>query len=280
MQKVNSFSHFNSLLKKLKANTPKPLTNCYLYPSEIDELSAQNKLFYIFSLDNKTGLYFFLENHTFYNLYFYMDGLSVPDLKKPEKPVVLDFVYKENRVPKQLDQQNLLWKQYGFKDYKKYIRMDQNISVLTDHTDFNNDLSANYIFGFSDHPDLSDDIQQLWQHNLDPYSIAIPESGEIIVSMENNNIFYLTDSRGKLSAALQVLRIGSKAIIQHVTVSPDSRGKGIGLFLLKKVFHLLKEQGISESQLWVDINNKSAIRLYEKCGYTYNFMISNQLLCK
>jgi GNAT superfamily N-acetyltransferase len=51
-------------------------------------------------------------------------------------------------------------------------------------------------------------------------------------------------------------------------VRPQARGHGVGEALIGAVAAWAKDQGATSVHLWVTDTNKSAIRLYERCGFT------------
>ena len=51
-------------------------------------------------------------------------------------------------------------------------------------------------------------------------------------------------------------------------VRPQGRGHGVGEALIDAVADWAGQQGASMVHLWVTDTNKSAIRLYERCGFT------------
>lgn len=56
--------------------------------------------------------------------------------------------------------------------------------------------------------------------------------------------------------------------ILTIDVAPDYRRKGIAQKLLQEIETIIKEKGISECRLEVRENNKAALNLYQKLGYT------------
>ena len=53
----------------------------------------------------------------------------------------------------------------------------------------------------------------------------------------------------------------------NIVVKKDKRHQGIGQKLLQELFKLAKEIGLVKINLEVNINNTSAINLYEKFGF-------------
>lgn len=56
--------------------------------------------------------------------------------------------------------------------------------------------------------------------------------------------------------------------IYTVNVHPDLRGQGLGRRLMDAAEARLADLGMRRCLLEVNVENESAIRLYEKCGYT------------
>jgi ribosomal-protein-alanine N-acetyltransferase len=52
-----------------------------------------------------------------------------------------------------------------------------------------------------------------------------------------------------------------------VNVAPSQRGKGLGARLMAECESRLAKLGMTRVVLEVNVDNKSAIALYEKCGY-------------
>lgn len=61
--------------------------------------------------------------------------------------------------------------------------------------------------------------------------------------------------------------IANHAVILRIAVHPDHRGKGIASRLIGAALDYLKEKGIREVKLTVEIVRRGAIGLYEKLGF-------------
>jgi len=55
--------------------------------------------------------------------------------------------------------------------------------------------------------------------------------------------------------------------ITEVVVETNSQRKGIGSKISKKILEFFKKKGIKSSELFVDINNKTAINTWKKLGF-------------
>jgi len=80
--------------------------------------------------------------------------------------------------------------------------------------------------------------------------------GWIAASLEN-----------KLVGFVVAIQESGRGLIAEVGVEPKHRRKGIGLFLTTKGLQRLKERGLNQAFLGVDLENTEAISLYEKLGF-------------
>jgi ribosomal-protein-alanine N-acetyltransferase len=61
---------------------------------------------------------------------------------------------------------------------------------------------------------------------------------------------------------------GSVGVINDVYVLPEFRGRGIGERLMVECVTKLEAEGINIARLSVLVENKAAIKLYEKLGFS------------
>jgi len=280
MQPVKDFKEFALILNGFKKTHDKEIeTNCFFLPNEVSAYTDQQRLFYI---KQDTALFFIVNEEYYYHLYYYIvRGICVEKNipEKFEKPVTLDFVFRLSRMPEDLDGMLKRWRDAGFADYKQYMRLNRSIAAEDDSHIQNPDVEKSYRFGYED-TSLAGNIRKLWEESLDIYSTALHSVEGIAENLQAGNVFYLTDRVGELCASLYVTISGTTCIIQHVTVDKRYRGQGLGAYLLLKVLAQMKQRGLRNSYLWADEKNTSAIRLYEKCGYVHNAMISKQFIYK
>jgi len=68
--------------------------------------------------------------------------------------------------------------------------------------------------------------------------------------------------------------------IQNIGVSPAHRGKGFGTEMLRFCLNLFKETGSKEAGLGVHVDNKRAIHVYEKLGFSISRQIRTMIWWK
>jgi ribosomal protein S18 acetylase RimI-like enzyme len=74
---------------------------------------------------------------------------------------------------------------------------------------------------------------------------------------------------GFIWAYVHQFREELRMYVNEIRVKEEYRNQGIGSQLLKMVEEKAKEQGIKVLYLHAEANNLEAIRLYQKCGYSY-----------
>lgn len=65
----------------------------------------------------------------------------------------------------------------------------------------------------------------------------------------------------------------NEATINFLFVHKDYQGKGIGSRLLKEVTNRIDDMGIVELHVGTEMNNKRAIQLYKKHGFTKEYLL-------
>ncbi len=94
---------------------------------------------------------------------------------------------------------------------------------------------------------------------------------DIVSYVEDPNLtgYVLKDT--KLHAYVLIRLESGECEIDQIAVREEDEGKGIASFLLENVFSLLKERNIHKVFLEVRNDNKKAISLYERNGFSsYN----------
>ena len=72
-------------------------------------------------------------------------------------------------------------------------------------------------------------------------------------------------SRGTASGLLE--EEGAVVEVVGVWVDPDYRGRGLGAGVVEAVVAWGTERGAATARLWVNVENDTAIRVYERLGF-------------
>lgn len=89
---------------------------------------------------------------------------------------------------------------------------------------------------------------------------------ELLDIWYNLEQFYFVSSNKKVVGILDLNT--NEGTIANIGVAPKHRGKGIGRLIMLFGLQKLKEKGLDKAWLRVHIDNKGAIHLYEKLGFT------------
>jgi ribosomal protein S18 acetylase RimI-like enzyme len=61
---------------------------------------------------------------------------------------------------------------------------------------------------------------------------------------------------------------GLEGEVAELFVDPPARGTGLGTRLLKEAINLFRRRGVTFASVWTRENNREALRLYEKAGFS------------
>lgn len=120
--------------------------------------------------------------------------------------------------------------------------------------------------------------ERQFAHNLkaDPIEyynlkeLMLSEHANVVVAVINNEIIGTAYALIKSSKPYQTT--DQYAYLGFMYVSPDFRGKGINGLIIDALIHWSKQKGITEFQLDVYIDNKSAIDAYTKRNFKPNLL--------
>ncbi len=83
-----------------------------------------------------------------------------------------------------------------------------------------------------------------------------------------DTIFLVAEEDGKAAGYIGAVCSAEEGDITNVSVSEENRRKGIGTALVRELVRRTEEKGISRLFLEVREKNKTAVRLYEKAGFS------------
>ena len=73
--------------------------------------------------------------------------------------------------------------------------------------------------------------------------------------------------------------LGKKvALLEDLIVTPDFRGKGVGLSLVQRGLECALDKGCGRVTLLTDHDNEAAHKMYRKCGFTKSDMVVFRVL--
>lgn len=277
MYKIVSVGQFASLVKSFKKNHVSLQSNCFFLPSEVEEMTGKGKLF---AEETREGIYFFVVEEECSRMYYYIEKSQTPSIK-PEKydilkkPVILDFVFKGEAGLNKAGSGK--WLDKGFRPYKQYRRMECTRENFNPPDDYVQSINKFQIVKIN--PDDYGAVAVLWRSGLDVYSTFLQERREFEESCKKGEILGMRLKDGTPGAVAMAIKRGRTAFLQHLAVSPELRGRGMGKALFCYiVYYVLNHYGVDKANFWVDEDNSRAIGMYRKAGFTDDGMISRQFI--
>lgn len=278
MIKIKSPEEYNSLIKAFRTRKGKPLTNCFLMPDEIASLINEGKLF---AEESEDWLLLLCDREDYHSLFYYTvensDTGTVSEFLRTvsDKEVFTDIVSRQGRgdmlTPEKLIKDGVAEK------YKTYQRMQLNVKDI-DFTDINTNLPEGCRMT-ADYCD-SERLSALWKEALDEKSTPLPKEDELKKLSQEGHLFSVLDSEDDLAAVVVLSASGKQALIQHLSVSPKYRRKGLAAALMNRCFLTAREEELTALRLWVDCENLSAVALYDRLDFMKDGMLCEQLYMK
>lgn len=103
---------------------------------------------------------------------------------------------------------------------------------------------------------------------LEKLCFSAPWSEETILDSCKNGIkFFVAVKNCRVLGYIGISCVIDEGYIANVAVFPNERKKGVATALIKRVFSLAKDKGLSFVSLEVRASNTAAVSLYEKMGF-------------
>ena len=100
---------------------------------------------------------------------------------------------------------------------------------------------------------LVDDLDQVMKIENELFSPPWTKEGFFTYLTRKDAMFLVVEEKGEIT---------------NVAVRPDRQKEGIGHFLMDSLIRLAEQQGVTTIHLEVRTGNGTAIRLYERMGFT------------
>lgn len=88
-----------------------------------------------------------------------------------------------------------------------------------------------------------------------------------LIQEEDNFISYMAEFDGKIIGKIHLSITNNNGFIYGFGVLPDFRGNGFGREILNLAMDILKKKNVENIFLDVECQNKTALELYESCGF-------------
>lgn len=275
VNKIETFEQYRTMTKEFRRAAEKVTGNCYFMPAEVKKYTEEGKLFY----ERQEGmLLFYVDEETYFHVYYYLDEKACPRFCRQDKTAILDFVCRKDKL-EEIRKEEEKWRRAGFSLYKEYVRMcykpEEGKRSLPDADCVKAEPFARYRFE-KGNASYHEQILRLWEKNLDLLSTPLPKSGALCEMLEEGHVYYILDGE-KVVGALYLDVTGKACLLQHIVIDPAYRKQGLGVCLLNYAFSCVKGE-VAVCNLWVDVENLPAYNMYRKYGFVEEGLLSKQYL--
>lgn len=252
--KIDNYEQYKQLAERY--NRKGRLTNDYLQ-NEAADLIIHDRLFAINGQDNAMLL---AQKDGFSRIHYYINNPEEV-LALPEGELVTEILFRGEQVPEAEVQwlekmgfrKNLVRDQY----FAKYASLTPPALIsglkIETATSIEDALWAINLFNSS---------FDKWSGDYIPGSMA-----ELLI--QEQAVLMAKDFEGNRLGALQLETLKGVTWLNHVAVVEAARGKGCGLGLVEAYIERGYVDENSRYMLWVQRQNKPAVGLYQKKGFTY-----------
>lgn len=115
---------------------------------------------------------------------------------------------------------------------------------------------------------LIDDLEQVMEIETSLFSVPWTKEGFFTYLTREDAMFLVVEDKGEILAYCGVLMVLDEGDITNVAVRSDRQREGIGRFLMESLIRLTEERGVTTIHLEVRVGNETAVRLYERMGFT------------
>jgi ribosomal protein S18 acetylase RimI-like enzyme len=112
-------------------------------------------------------------------------------------------------------------------------------------------------------------VRSLWEHTGPGIQLRTSDDPKEIQKklQRDPDLFLVAEGDGKILASVFGGFDGRRGMVYHLAVSRAYQNKGIGRVLMEELERRLKTKGCIRSYLLVTVENKRAMRFYEKQGW-------------
>lgn len=185
--------------------------------------------------------------------------------------IICEFVYKREQNPLIKDILEML----GFEAFINRVRMSRRQKVEYEIYDSNEHVVVPALI------DQVDEIQELSSKVFDKYTSNLPSRNELEDTIRKKEILIIRNKNYNEFLGFIKYSINKNvATIDQLIVKEKARGLKIASKLVNYYLDKVVDANSYRANLWVQVGNKSARKLYENNGYIYENLYSNSYLRK
>lgn len=256
LQKVGEYVHYLEIVDRYKRKGC--LSNDYIY-REVADMIIHDRLY---EYCGKNNAFLFVKKDECLQVYYYLNDLTELFDFDVDNDLVVEILFRRSIGTPENEMDylgkcgfcpNLCRDQYGGL-YKDLLASCPISNVIVRRAQSIEEIKL---------------ARLLFSRTFDHYSgDYIPE--QMIKKLyENDCIWIALDENSQFAGALHQTIIGHVAWVSHVAVIEGFRGRGIGQALLDTFIEQNRTDDNSRYMLWVQTQNKAAVKMYQKKGLKY-----------
>ena len=115
---------------------------------------------------------------------------------------------------------------------------------------------------------MVEDLDQVMEIEQDLFRVPWTREGYFAFLTRNDAMFLVVEEKGQILAYCGLLMVLDEGDVTNVAVRRDRQKEGIGNFLIESLIRLAEGLGVTTIHLEVRQSNETALRLYERNGFT------------
>lgn len=269
MDRIESIEQYQGLIAGLRSKHGRMNTNCFSMNDYFIPFIEDGRLFYE---EYPSGACVFMDEGTYYNLYYFLD----PDAPFPEisldKPVLIGEMNSGTARDAYIESAGKMFSAAGFRPFKT----DHLYSFsIKDHPDREEKLESLYAplreeggYEMSEvrNQETLDEMIRLWESELD--LMDIPAAHRRLPAPGGNAELFCLKHDGKVIGTYYVELQKSNSVGWHVVTAPGYTGRGIGRLMLLTGAGYVAANGSRNLTTWISDENERSIAVHERAGFT------------
>ncbi|MDY4691999.1 MAG: ribosomal protein S18-alanine N-acetyltransferase [Blautia sp.] len=115
---------------------------------------------------------------------------------------------------------------------------------------------------------MIDDLDQVMEIETDLFPVPWTREGFFTFLTREDTMFLVVEEKGRILGYCGLIMVLDEGDITNVAVRRDRQREGIGNFIMESMIRMADCRGVSTLHLEVRVGNETAIRLYERVGFT------------
>lgn len=120
-----------------------------------------------------------------------------------------------------------------------------------------------------------EDLDQVMEIEEDLFAVPWTKEGYFTFLTRKDSMFLVVEEKGRILGYCGLLMVLDEGDVTNVAVCRERQKEGIGNFLVSSLIRLAGDLGIRQIHLEVRVHNETAIRLYERNGFTWDGIRKN-----